>query len=123
MSPSRHVLIVDDDTIVAEACALSLRRAGFRVTTAAHFGPALAVLESSDCPDLLLTDIVMPGSVNGIALARMGRMRRRDLRVIYMTGYDIPGAEEQASGTILRKPVDSDNLVQIVEETFAKPAV
>ena len=34
MSPSRHVLIVDDDTFLAETCALSLRRAGFRVTTA-----------------------------------------------------------------------------------------
>jgi CheY-like chemotaxis protein len=91
MSPSRHVLIVDDDTFLAETCALSLRRAGFRVTTAMHFGPALAVLESGDCPDLLLTDIVMPGSVNCIALACMGRMRRRDLRIIYMTGYDIAG--------------------------------
>ena len=49
----------------------------------------------------------MPDSVNGIALSRMARLRRRDLKVIYITGYSIPGVEREALGPILRKPVDN----------------
>ncbi|HEY2616578.1 MAG TPA: hybrid sensor histidine kinase/response regulator, partial [Acetobacteraceae bacterium] len=68
-------------------------------------------LEAELPVDLLLTDIVMPGSVNGIALSRMARLRRRDLKVMYLTGYNIPGVEREALGPILRKPVDNDVLL------------
>ena len=69
--------------------------------------------------DLLLTDIVMPGSVNGIALSRMARLRRRDLKVVYLTGYNVPGVEEEASGPILRKPIDDAFLVSEIERILA----
>ena len=62
--------------------------------------------------DLLLVDIVMPDSVNGIALSRMARLRRRELKVIYLTGYSIPGVEREALGPILRKPVDNQVLIE-----------
>ena len=53
----------------------------------------------------------MPDSVNGIALSRMARLRRRDLKVVYITGYDIPGVDREALGPILRKPVDNQLLI------------
>ena len=56
---------------------------------------ALEVLEAERPIDLLITDIVMPGSVNGIALSRMARLRRRDLKVVYLTGYNVPGVENE----------------------------
>jgi len=73
---------------------------------------ALEVLEGDQPVDLLLTDVVMPDSVNGVALSRMARLRRRDLKVLYMTGYEIPGIDREALGPILRKPVDDETLLE-----------
>jgi CheY-like chemotaxis protein len=58
----------------------------------------------------------MPDRVNGLALARMARLRRPGLGVIYLTAYDIPGADEEALGQILRKPFDSDQLLRAVRQ-------
>jgi hypothetical protein len=52
----------------------------------------------------------MPDRVNGVALSRMARMRRAELKVIYLTAYDIPGVEDDTIGPVLRKPIDEDRL-------------
>ncbi len=72
-----------------------MRAAGFEVVIAPDYRLALEELESSLPIDLLITDIVMPERVNGIALSRMARMRRPDIKVIYLTAYDIPGVEDE----------------------------
>ena len=64
---------------------------------------ALQVLESPQPLDLLITDTVMPNSVNGFALARMALLRRLELKILYLTAFDL--ATEEAAGKILRKPV------------------
>jgi len=115
----KHVLLVDDDRVFGEALGKILRRAGFDVSLATDFRVALEVLESKRPVDLLLADIVMPSSVNGVALSRMARMRRNDLKVVYLTGHDIPGIEEQALGPILRKPVDEAVLLREVQRVLA----
>jgi CheY-like chemotaxis protein len=95
-----------------------LRNAGFQVSAAADFRLALEILEAEQPLDLLVVDIVMPGSVNGLALSRMARMRRKDLKILYVTGYSIPGAEREALGPILLKPVDDQQLVAEVERAL-----
>jgi CheY-like chemotaxis protein len=114
-----HVLLVEDDQTFGETLGQVLRRAGYDVSIATDFRVALEVLESSRPIDLLLTDIVMPASVNGIALSRMARLRRRDLKVVYLTGYNIPGIENEALGPILRKPVEDAQLLNEVERALA----
>ena len=79
---------------------------------------ALEDLESARPVDLLITDIVMPDRVHGVALSRMARMRRPELKVIYLTAYDIPGVEDDAIGPVLRKPVDEDRLVAEVRSVL-----
>lgn len=106
-----HILIVDDDAACAAAYSAVLRGAGYGVSVAPDFRLALEILESDQPLDLLLVDIVMPGGVNGIALSRMARMRRPHLSVLYVTGYQIPGAEEEALGPILFKPIEPEALV------------
>ncbi len=118
-SAKRHILLVDDDKTFSEAIGQLLRRANFEVTLAADFRVALEVLEAEGQIDLLISDIVMPSSVNGIALSRMARLRRRDLKVLYVTGYNIPGIENEALGPILRKPIDESKLVSEVERVLA----
>ena len=114
-----RILVVDDDKICGDATARVLRAAGFEVWLAPDHRLALEDLESTRPVDLLITDIVMPDRVNGVALSRMARMRRPELKVIYLTAYDIPGVEDDAMGPVLRKPVDEDRLVAEVRRVLA----
>jgi CheY-like chemotaxis protein len=113
------ILVVDDDQIFGDAAARMLRAAGFEVFLAPDYRLALQDLESTRPIDLLITDIVMPERVNGIALSRMARMRRPDLKVIYLTAYDIPGVEDEAIGSVLRKPIDHSCLLEEVRRVLA----
>ncbi len=113
-----QILLVDDDATCCEAYSRVLRRAGFQVSVASEFRLALEILEADRPLDLLLIDIVMPGSVNGLALSRMARMRRKELKVLYVTGYTIPGVDREALGPILLKPIDDDRLVLEVERAL-----
>jgi CheY-like chemotaxis protein len=114
-----RILVVDDDPAFGDATARVLRAAGFEVLLAPDHRLALEDLESTRPIDLLITDIVMPDRVNGVALSRMARMRRPDLKVIYLTAYDIPGVEDEAAGPVLRKPIDEDRLVAEVRRVLA----
>jgi CheY-like chemotaxis protein len=124
MQPSRHILFVDDDPVFLSSMAEALRREGYRVTPAGHFNPALTALEdATDKPDVLVTDIVMPGSVNGVALARMARLRHHKISAVYMSGYDIPGVDREAFGPVLRKPMEPAELIAAIEAEFARLGV
>jgi CheY-like chemotaxis protein len=101
--PRGCILIVDDDEAFCYAAANALRAIGYKVSLALDHRLALQMLESPEPLDLMITDIVMPGHVNGFALARMARLRRLDLKVLYTTAYDISDVE--AIGKILRKPI------------------
>lgn len=110
-----HILVVDDDQVCAEAIGLLLRGAGYQVSVAHHFNEALQILEASPPPDVLIADIVMPSSINGLALARMARMRNLAIRTIYISGYDVPAVHQEATGgPLLRKPLADDELLATV---------
>jgi CheY-like chemotaxis protein len=114
-----RILVVDDDQICGDAIARALRAAGYEVSLAPDYRLALEDLESTRPIDLLITDIVMPDRVNGVALSRMARMRRPELKVIYLTGYEIPGVEDDAIGPVLRKPIDDEHLLAEVRRVLA----
>lgn len=111
-----NILVVEDDATFGEALRQMLCREGYGVTLTTGFQGALEIIEADQPLDLLLVDIVMPDGVNGIALSRMARLRRRDLKVLYMTGYHIPGVEREALGPILQKPVDDQMLIAEISE-------
>jgi CheY-like chemotaxis protein len=114
--PGKHILLVDDDESFRYASEKTLSEAGFTVTGASDYRKALDILNRNDPLDLLLTDVVMPNRVNGFALARMAAMRRTDLRVLYMTAFDVPANE--AMGKILRKPISDEALVAEVTQAI-----
>jgi CheY-like chemotaxis protein len=114
-----RILVVEDDVTFGHALRQVLTRAGYDVVLAADFRAALGVLEDERPLALLLVDIVMPNSVNGLALSRMARLRRRNLKVVYVTGYDIPGLEQELLGPVLRKPVENSVLIEQIERTLA----
>jgi CheY-like chemotaxis protein len=116
---TKQILLVDDDEAYREATAAMLRAAGYAVQVAPDYQLALEILERNDPIDLLVTDIVMPDRVNGMALSRMARMRRPDIRVIYVSGYDIPGLDREILGTMLRKPVGDDQLLTEIARSLS----
>ncbi len=111
------VLVVEDDPIVAMTVGTALEDAGFAVLSAATAEEALPFL-SDDRVDVLLSDVVMPGGMSGIDLAREARERRPRLPVILATGY----SEEIARATgipILAKPYRIDELVGRIDAILA----
>ena len=81
------ILLVDDEPGVLAVTARLLRELGYTVLEASDPAAALAIAESGAAPDLLLTDVVMPG-MKGRELAAQLTDRYPDLPVLFMSGYD-----------------------------------
>ena len=107
--PLGRVLIVEDDTFVAELAAGMLSELGFECTVAHSAKEALERLAGGEKPKLVFSDIIMPGGISGIELARKVRDRFPELPVLLTTGYS-----EQAGGThgfpVLQKPYEMEAL-------------
>lgn len=109
-----RILVVEDDDATSYALVRILAVAGYEVAPAHDYRDALRILEDGRSVDLLLADLRLPG-VNGFALARMGRMRHHDLKVIYITAYDDFPAHE-ALGPVMHKPLDQDALLRTLHQ-------
>ncbi len=86
---ARHVLFVDDDLLLRDTVAPALEQAGFTVTLAASGDEAVALLQDGLRPDVVFSDIVMPGSTSGIDLARIVRERYAGTGIVLATGYSL----------------------------------
>ena len=100
-----RVLIVEDDMFVAELAADMFGELGFDSTITHSAKEALERLAGGDRPELVFSDVVMPGGISGIELARKLRERFPELPILLTTGYS-----EQAGGTqgfpVLQKPYE-----------------
>ncbi len=84
--PNATLLVVDDDDAVRDITANFLRDAGYHVVEAASGTVALALLQTAEPVDLVVTDLAMPG-MDGTALTRALREIRPNLPVVFVTGY------------------------------------
>ena len=104
-----RILIVEDDTMVAELAAGMLTELGFETTVTHSAKEALERLAGGEKPKLIFSDIVMPGGITGIELARKVRNRFPELPILLTTGYS-----EQVAGShgfpVLQKPYEMDSL-------------
>jgi PAS domain S-box-containing protein len=103
--PRGRVLIVEDDLLVAELAAGMLGELGFESTITHSAKEALERLSGEQRPTLIMTDIVMPGGISGIELARRVRQRFPELPVLLTTGYSEQVGEEHGF-PLLQKPYD-----------------
>jgi PAS domain S-box-containing protein len=90
LTPTRAetILLVEDEAMVRQLVNRILDHRGYHVMQADHGEAALAICDSHVGPiDLLLTDVVMPGGMNGGELAELLRQRYPALKIIYMSGY------------------------------------
>jgi PAS domain S-box-containing protein len=84
---AENILLVEDDEALRTYTSEILRELGYRVSTCANGADALALLDQNVKIDLLLTDVVMPGGLNGRQLADRAIRKRPGLKVLFMTGY------------------------------------
>lgn len=113
------VLIVDDEPAVRSLIADVLHELGYAAIEAADVASGLKVLQSDVGIDLLVTDVGLPGGMNGRQMADAARQHRPDLRVLFITGY----AENAAVGSgdlepgmhVLIKPFSMDVLADRIK--------
>ncbi|MDB5790191.1 MAG: hypothetical protein JWQ80_215 [Massilia sp.] len=111
---SGTVLFVEDDPLVREAVVRALGHSGFEVLVANNGEAALRLLESEGCrPDVVFSDIVMPGQVSGIDLATILKKRYPGLPIVLATGYTeqqvaLPGIK------IVAKPYRIEDVVALL---------
>jgi CheY-like chemotaxis protein len=84
---SETILCVDDDPKIRDYVTIQLASLGYTVILAANADEALATIQRGAAFDLLFTDIVMPGSMNGRQLAETVMAGRPSLRVLFTSGY------------------------------------
>lgn len=82
-----NILLVEDNEHVREHVAAQLASLGYQIKEAASAAEALAIMDSGWPIDLLFTDVVMPGGMNGKQLADAARLRQPALRVLFTSGY------------------------------------
>jgi PAS domain S-box-containing protein len=113
------VLLVEDDPDVQVAAREMLRVLGCTVLTAGDAHGALDILKRGADVDVLFTDVVMPGGVNGIALARAARELRPDLTVLLASGYPrgVLAEEHGLRGqfTFIAKPYRASELAETLK--------
>ncbi|RRV08212.1 PAS domain-containing sensor histidine kinase [Pseudomonas sp. v388] len=121
------VLVVDDEPAVRELIAEVLEELGCQVLQAEHGAAALGILQRDVVVDLMISDVGLPGGMNGRQLADAARMLRPELKVLFVTGY----AENAALGAgtlepgmhVLPKPFSIAALNAKVTELLDGPAI
>jgi two-component system, response regulator PdtaR len=112
-SPSSlAVLVVDDEPLIRMDIAATIENASFRVYEAANADDAVALLESREDIKVVITDVEMPGSMNGIELAHFAQAYR-PLKIIVASGKRDVAARDLPPGAVfLPKPVHPSHLVE-----------
>ncbi len=122
------VLLAEDDDQLRHLVQAALERQGYKVLAAATGDDALAALRRHAGPvHLLVTDLIMPGSLNGRQLADQARALRPALRSVFISGYPADVVNRlinfKSAGEFLRKPFAVRTLLEAVRHQLDEPIV
>jgi CheY-like chemotaxis protein len=122
-SGSETILLVEDDALVRAYASAQLAALGYRVVAAEDARRAIEEVEHGCAPDLLFTDVIMPGGMNGRELAEQLHHRHPRLKVLYTSGYAYNAMTEGAAvafqvSPLLGKPYSRRNLAIKVREVL-----
>ena len=108
------ILVVEDEVRVRRLAVAILTGLGYTVLEAGDADAALAIIERTPDIELLFTDIVLPGKLNGVELAREARRRRPALAVLYASAYPanvlINQGRLESGVDLVEKPYRKDDL-------------
>jgi len=112
------VLIVEDDALVRTYVVAQVRALGYRTLAATNAAEALTLIDGDTPIDLLFTDIVMPGTMNGRQLADEARRRRPGIKVLFTSGYAenaiVHHGRLDPGVLLLAKPYRKQQLAQMI---------
>jgi len=115
------ILVVEDNAGLRRIVLRQLREAGYRVLEAPDADAAMTIIESPELIHLLLTDVVMPGAMDGRDLARVAVGRRPMLRTLLTSGFPDArwgGSTARAGSRLLSKPYRKEELRRVVREVL-----
>jgi len=117
------VLVVDDEPSVRLLIVDILQDMGYKVLEAADSASGLALLQSDVHVDLLISDVGLPGGMNGRQMAEVGRANRPAMRVLFLTGYAqtavFGGGQLDEGVEVMTKPFNIDALSERVDKMLA----
>jgi CheY-like chemotaxis protein len=117
------VLVLDDEPEVRKTTAEMLQELGYTAIPVESCDACLAILQAPEPIDLLITDVGLPGDMDGWMLADKARTIRPDLKVLFITGYTqngvVQGPPRPHAGEILTKPFAMDAFAQKVRNIIA----
>ena len=122
-SQRQTVLVVDDSADVAEVTSSLFEHLGYETIYRDSAEAALKLLEAGTKIDLVFSDIVMPGTIDGVGLAREIRSRYPNLPVVLTTGYSDAAKEAPSNLRILRKPFDIEALRDFIHDITASEII
>ncbi len=118
-----RVLVVEDEFLVRLTLVEALSDEGFQVLEAETGDDALPILQSHQGISLLLTDIQLPGTINGHALALKARESQPDLPIIFMTGGPDDESGGSARDVFISKPYTLANICNAAKRLTAAATV
>jgi CheY-like chemotaxis protein len=116
---SPTILLVEDEVLIRMVLADQLREEGYRVVEASDADEALALLRHDFLYiDVAITDVIMPGSMDGVGLARALRLERPQIKIILMSAHynSVGGPDYDA---FFPKPYDIRAIVREIKSFFA----
>lgn len=120
----KTIVLVEDDDVVRRLVERVLERSGYRVLGATSGEEGLELLTGAERADLLVTDVTLPGELDGLELGRRALAARDDLKLICMSGYgeedladDLLGIA--AGAAFIGKPFSPSELLERVNDLLA----
>lgn len=118
-----RILVVEDNPRMQKVTLAMLRNQGHGVAAAADAAEALRVLEDAGPFRLMITDVGLPGGMNGVELAARARTRQPELKILFMSGYTAPAMlNPEEDYELIAKPFGREELLAKVEALLEEPA-
>jgi PAS domain S-box-containing protein len=114
------VLIVEDDTEVAEVTASLIDQLGYKCRVAIDAEGALQMFERGEKFDLVFSDVAMPGAMDGVGLAHALRRRYPGVPILLTSGLTTPNVAAEEGILLLRKPYGLDDLRRAINRVLSK---
>jgi two-component sensor histidine kinase/ActR/RegA family two-component response regulator len=119
-----NVLVVEDEMLLRMRAINIVEDAGFTAIEAINADQAISVLEARSDISLLFSDIQMPGSIDGLKLARAVHERWPDIKIILVSGQINPSDDEKPKDSrFFGKPIDSDQMIAELQDMIGNGAL